>query len=55
MSSEARWWVGPDVYMECGIMGIYGMWYYGEVTKLCAYGLMFIVSGTSRSKGKGPT
>ena len=24
------WWVGPN--------GIYGMWYFGELTKLCAYG-----------------
>lgn len=51
-------WAGPDVErgsMVGGTRCIYGMWYYREVTKLCAYGLMFIVSGTSRSKGKGPT
>ena len=42
------WWVHNDLYC------MYGMWYFGELTKLCAYGFIFKVSGTFGSKGKGP-
>lgn len=34
---------------------IYGVWYFEELTKRCAYRFMVMVSDTSSSKGKGPT
>ena len=37
------------------IFDIYGMWYFVELTKLCAYGFMVMVSGNFSSKGKGTT
>ena len=47
------WWVGPNVRARPNDM--YGMRYFGEITKLCAYVFMVIVSSTSGSKGKGST
>ena len=32
---------------------MYGMWYFGELTKLCAYDLLFMVFDTFGTKGKG--
>lgn len=39
------WWTRPN--------GMCGIWYFGVLFKLCAYGFMDMVSGTSNSKGMG--
>ena len=46
------WRVRPNLWVA--IVNMYGMWYFGEFTKLCAYNLWFkYFSSTSSSKGKG--
>jgi len=30
------------------------VWYFGELTKLCAYSVSVVVSGTSDDRGKAP-
>ena len=47
------WWVGPNMWAIPNEM--YGMRYFGELSKLCAYGFMVTVLGTFGSKGKIPT
>ena len=37
------------------LYSMYGIWYFGELTKIFAYGFMFKVSGTSEFKEKGPS
>ena len=59
-------WVGPVMLVRTmsvvlirqvgGARCLYGMWYFGEVTKLCAYVLCLkCFSGTTSLKRKGPT
>ena len=47
------WWVGPNMWARANDM--YGMLYFEELTKVCAYGSIVMVSGTSSLKGKGLT
>ena len=50
---DVRWGLMPGGahYM----FDMYGMWNFGELTKLCAYCFMVMVSGTFDSKWKGPS
>ena len=53
-----RLWLDHSVYVglkynpRVGPTDMYGMWYFGEITKLYAYALHF---KCFESKGKGPT
>ena len=44
-------WFGPS--MQARPNDMYGMWYFRELIKLCAYSFMVMVSGIVGSKGKG--
>ena len=65
MTLEFIHWAGPVDLHGLGILlsvgsntwakpnDMYHMWYFKELTKICAYDFMVMVSGTSSSKGKG--
>ena len=54
---EARYtqWAGPNMRVWVGpimFLFMYGMWYFGEITKLCAYGFQFMFHILHDEKGR---
>ena len=46
-------WFGPNLHARLDVM--YGLWYFGKLTKLYAYGLMFIGFRYFQYEREGPS
>ena len=54
MTDRSVYRAGPDAGRGplCVYLCMYGMWYCGELTKLCAYGFQFMFQVLPSSNGK---